>query len=312
MGASTRRGFLSIGTAALAGATAGFSGCRSAASRPSETRDRTRLQREIDEVPADGMEDYFEGIGDWRALNARYAALARLDAAFDRIVREVRETSVTGKPAVWYLYNMGVIVKTRESTIGLDICHPRAPELEPLLDFAVISHNHGDHYTRAFYRQMDRAHKTVFSNFLDNYGAAWKKGGVGGFSRGEREARMRDVTVRTFETNHNLALRRFTMPVEIDCGDYTILHVGDTDNVEDITPKAPVDLWIHHIYCHGLVSVRGAEHLKPKLTVIAHLQELHHAKDRWRFTYAQGEDARVKVEAAGHAAVVPLWGDRIV
>ena len=305
-----RRSFI---TGGLTAATVWTSGCRTGMTdRPQATRDRALLQREIDEVPADEMEDYFEGNGNWRTLNARYVALARLDAAFDRVVREVREAVVTDRPAVWYLYNMGTVVKTQGSVIGLDICHPRASELEPLLDFATISHNHCDHYTRAFYRQMDRAHKTVFSNFLDNYGAARTKGVVGGFSRGEREVNIRDVTVRTYETDHNPILRRFTMPVEIDCGGYTILHVGDTDNVEDIRPKRPVDLWIHHVYSYGLVSVRGAEHLKPKLTVITHLQELHHARDKWRFTYAQGEDARKQVVAVGYDAVVPLWGDRIV
>lgn len=305
-----RRSFI---TGGLTAAAVWTGGCRTGAkARPQETRDRARLQEEIDEVPADPMEAYFEDGTDAAALNARYAALARLDAAFDKVVREVRETVVTDKPAVWYLYNMGTVVKTRESVIGLDICHPRGPELEPLLDFATISHNHCDHYTRSFYRRMDRAHKTVFSNFLDNYGAAWTKGVVGGFSRGEREVRIRDVSLKTYETNHNPTLRRFTMPVEIDCGGYTILHVGDTDNVEDIRPRNPIDLWIHHVFSHGLVSVRGAVHLKPKLTVITHLQELHHAKDRWRFTYAQGEDARKQVVAAGYDAVVPLWGDRIV
>ena len=46
--------------------------------------------------------------------------------------------------------------------------------------------------------------------------------------------------------------------------------------------------------------------------MLTHLQELHHAKDLWRFTYAQDEVARKQVVAAGYDAIVPLWGDRIV
>lgn len=303
-----RRKFIKTGMAAAFCS----GGCKSEVAFPPPTSDRIVLQREIDEVPADLMEDYFEGRANACALNEQYVALSRLDMAFDRVRKEVMEAEVSTRPAVWYLYNMGIVVKTRSSVFGIDICHPRGAELEPLLDFAVITHNHCDHYTHSFYRRMDRVHKTVFSNFLDNYGAAWKRNGVGGFSRGERSAEICDVLVRSYETDHNPTLRRFVMPVEIDCGGYTILHVGDTDNIVDIHPKKTPDLWIHHAYCHGLVSVRGALHLKPKLTVVAHLQELHHAKDRWRFTFAEGEEARRQVVAAGYDAVVPIWGDRIV
>ena len=95
-------------------------------------------------------------------------------------------------------------------------------------DFAVITHNHLDHYTQKFYNEMNsRLHKTVVSNFMDNYGAVFHKG-VGGFARGERTFRIKDVVVRTYQSDHNEFLRGFTMPAEIECGDYTIFHVGDT------------------------------------------------------------------------------------
>jgi hypothetical protein len=45
-----------------------------------------------------------------------FKALSAVESAFDEVVREAKETDVKGDaPAVWSIYNMGYIVKTRES-----------------------------------------------------------------------------------------------------------------------------------------------------------------------------------------------------
>ena len=278
---------------------------------PPPVVDRAVLQKEIDAIPHEPMGGYFEGTADVAALNAKYVALARLDIAFDKVKREVSETIVTDKPAVWFVYNMGTVVKTRKALFSIDLCHPRGHELVPILDFAIITHNHPDHFTKALYDGMDRAHKTVVNNFIDNYGAAFHEGGVGGFTRGERTYALCDTVVRTFQTNHNRHLIGYTMPVEVDCGGWSLVHSGDTHNVQDIHPLRRPDLWVHHAYCCGLLSGIGAVHLKPGLTVVAHLHELHHPKDDARFTFAEGETAKAAVEKVGRRAIVPHWGDRI-
>ena len=279
------------------------------------TRDRDLLQREIDEVPAGVMGAYLNNAAGAEELIRRYVALARLDAAFEKVMSEVKTTVVTDRPAVWFVYNMGVVVKTCEALFSIDLCHRRACEIAPLLDFAIISHNHTDHYTKRFYGEMDgRLHKTVINNFTDNYGAAFNKG-VCGFSRGKRTFRMKDVTIRTYESDHNEFLRGFTMPVEVECNGYSIFHVGDTHNVDELKPSRRPDLWIHHAYCwgQGPESGRGAAHLKPRVTVVAHLQELQHPRGCARWTWKDGEVAKAAAEKAGSRHVlVPLWGDRIM
>ena len=279
---------------------------------PVPTTDRALLQREIDEVPAEVVGPYFKGESDAESLNARYPALARLDGVLGRVISEAKATVVTDRPAVWYVYNMGVVVRTREALFSIDLCHRRAHEYAADLDFAITSHNHEDHFTRRFYAEMDgRLHKTVITNFADNYGAAFNRG-ICGFARGEKTFKLKDVTIRTHQSNHNHILPGFVMPVEVEFGDYTILHVGDTFNVEELKPVRTPDLWIHHAYCWGLVTDRGVRNLKPKQTVIAHLQELHHRTGWSRFTFEQGEKAKLASEQNGSPAVVPAWGDRLV
>jgi hypothetical protein len=245
------------------------------------------------------------------AWYGRYPVLRRYDDAFRAVVREMRETKVGDTPAIWLVYNMGVIVKTRASLFSIDLCHRLAPTIADELDFAIITHNHLDHYTQKFYNEMNgRLHKTVVSNFLDNYGAFFHKG-VGGFSRGERTYKFKDVVVRTCQSDHNEYLTGFTMPVEIDCGGFTIFHVGDTANVTELHPLHTPDLWIHHCRCWKRETGPGAAHLRPKLTVVAHLHEMQHPCGRARWTFADGDAAKEESEKAGVPAVVPFWGDRI-
>ena len=120
--------------------------------------DYDKFQAEIDEVTPKMFFDYLKG------GPTDKAALRRLDAAFDKVLKEVRETVVTDKPAIWLIYNMGVIVKTKQSCFSIDLKHRRAPEIAPLLDFALITHNHGDHYSNEFYRPLSRSGAIGFSD----------------------------------------------------------------------------------------------------------------------------------------------------
>ena len=266
------------------------------------------LQAEIDEVTPQDFKAYLDGEWDWFGLT-RKAALQRLDDAFDRVLAEVKSTVVTDKPAVWLVYNMGVIVKTKEACFSIDLKHRKAPEIAPLLDFALITHNHGDHFTEEFYKAMNGLGKTVISNFKDNYGTKnWGKDG--GYTRAVKAFRIKDVEIRTSLTDHNGYLVDFTTAFEIHAGKNTIYHSGDCSNVAKLNPTRRPDLWVVHPYC-GMKAESGVEKMKPQLTVMAHLNELGHARDRWRWTWEDGLKAKARAEKAGGAAIVPVWGERI-
>ena len=297
---------------------AGAAGAMSALDcRGAPCDDRDAFQREIDMVTPSAWDMYYKAGVDLAPaeaarLRAELPALGRVEDAFDKVVDEIMSTEVCDRPAVWFVYNMGFIVKTPMTLFSIDLHHRRAEELAPILDFALITHNHGDHFTERFYNAMNGAQrKTVISNFKDNYGAHFGGRCIGGYTRAEKTFELGDVTVRTTYTDHNKYLADFTTVFEIETCGFTIYHSGDCSNAAKLKPKCESpDLWMFHPYC-GMKAVEGAKAVNPKLAVVAHLNELGHAKNRWRWTWAQGDAAKAKLEEAGFRAVVPVWGDRV-
>ena len=302
----SRRNF--IGAAGLAAASISL--------RADETPDLDTFQKELDAItPKDYSAFQLPGMelpdADRLAAYAAFPGLKRYDEAFDKVFAEIQSTAVTDKPAIWYVYNMGVIVKTPKALFTIDVNHRQATRLEPILDFALITHNHHDHYSDRFLDAVDRAGKTVISNFDDNYGAYFAKRMPGGFTRAEKTFNIKDVTIKTTLSDHNRYLIDFTTAYEVTIGDYTIYHSGDSQNIDKLNPTRTPDLWIVHPRC-GLKVPDGIAKFHPKKTVIAHLFELGHAVDRWRWRVSDGQAELKKAEEAGGAAVMPLWGDRLV
>ena len=302
----SRRHF--IGAAGLAAASLSI--------RAEEEADLATFQKELDAItPKDYTAFQLPGMelpdADRLAAYAAFPGLKRYDEAFDKVFAEIQSTAVTDKPAVWFVYNMGIIVKTPQALFTVDVNHRQATRLEPILDFALITHNHHDHYSDRFLDAIDRAGKTVISNFDDNYGAYFAKRMPGGFTRAKKTFNLKDVTIKTSLSDHNPYLIDFTTAFEIAIGDYTIYHSGDSQNIDKLNPTRTPDLWIVHPRC-GLKVTDGIQKFHPKKTVIAHLFELGHAVNRWRWRVSDGQAELKKAEEAGAAAVMPLWGDRIV
>lgn len=273
-------------------------------------------QREINGVLPSDFLSYIkqstESLGD---LLEVFPTFARLESAFEGVYRELRETKVVdiNKPAIWYIYNMGLIVKTAEKCFSIDLHHRRAHELAPLLDFALITHNHGDHYTMPFLSAMDEVQgKTIIQNFFENSGAV--HGNQCGFIKEEEhEFNFGSIKVITGCCDHNPKLVKFTIPFEIHIGDFTLFHSGDCFNHNQLHPTRQPDLWVLHPYC-GMDPLKGCREMNhpPKRIVIAHLQELAHARDMWRWTFADGLRVKNSLIKAGYDAIMPLWGERLM
>lgn len=246
-----------------------------------------------------------------------FKALEALERAFEKVMHEVKNTAVTGDvPAVWSVYNMGYIVKTRESLFAIDLVHRRDVEFAPLLDFALITHNHGDHWRQGFYGAMNGAHKMVVSNFLDNFGVKnWKKDG--GYVRGVKTFKIKDVEIRTSLIDHNDYLIDFTMAFEIRIGGKFILyHTGDSGRGTE--PKLNTvygrpDLWLFFPGC-GIDTAKAVEKVNAKRIVFGHLWELSHwPGHRGRLDERLIRPRLAEATTAGcKDTSVAFWGDRIV
>jgi L-ascorbate metabolism protein UlaG (beta-lactamase superfamily) len=276
--------------------------------------DTASFQRDVDAL-LPGDYDAFRAAGPDMPAKARAAAFAahpalrRYDEAFDRVFGEVARTRVVRRPAVWLLYNMGVVVKTPQTVFAIDLVHRRAARFAPVLDFALVTHNHADHADVPLLDAMDAAGKTVVSDFRDNY-AAVRAGRTGGYTRRRKVFRLGDAVVRTGRSDHNKYLVDFTTTFEISAGDWTLYHTGDSSKLAKLNPKREPDLWIVHPRC-GLDATEAAAKFHPRRTVVAHLCELSHPPDKWRWTIPDGQADAARLEAAGFEAVVPLWGERL-
>ena len=304
----TRKDFI-FGSLGLATAGA-LAGCRTTATPPPvavEGEDVLDLwQRETDQVTADVFEAYLQG----EVPATDFISLTKLEGGFEKILREIDTADVSAHPAVWMVYNMGVIVKTRESLFSIDLMHRRAEELAPRLDFALITHNHGDHYRNGFYRKMNGTGKTVISNFLDNYGAAdWKRDG--GFTRAEKTFKIRDVEIHTSLVDHNDYLIDFTTAFEIRVGGWILYHTGDCGVASKLrTTWGRPDLWVFFPGC-GVNVAEAERNVRPKQMSFGHLWELGHRTGR--LTTPMIRAARKKaIEAGEQNLTIPLWGERIV
>lgn len=250
-----------------------------------------------------------------------YWALDELEKAFDKVLDEARSTVVKpgGVPAVWSVYNMGYIVKTSAAMFSIDLVHRRDAEFAQYLDFALITHNHGDHWRQGFYSKMNNAGKIVISNFLDNYGAYFDPGAKmarGGFTRAEKIFRFKDVDIRTSLIDHNEYLLDYTTAFEIKVGNFTIYHTGDSGR--GTVPKLHTvykrpDLWLFFPGC-GINVASAVRKIKAKRIVFGHLWEMGHPNGgRGRLDKGGIMRGFAGAEKGGCKDVsVAFWGDRIV
>lgn len=244
-------------------------------------------------------------------IHRDFPPLMWYDRAFDKVLKEMKETVVEGPvPAVWYVYNMGIVVKTRETTFAVDLCHRKASLMVPYLDFIVISHAHGDHYTDKLVNAMTAAQKPVISNFL----LIWNW-----YTKSERTLKIKDVTIRCTEGDHNPMLPGAILISEFNIGNgkdvFTIVHSGDCHNHENITCSVEKpDMYFGHCAIGLSFDKVWQESLHAKLMVPVHHQELGHLGGRWRCVGFHEEPTRIlkSLRALGANAVMPVWGDRIV
>ena len=274
--------------------------------------DMAIVQRAIDMTSGD---DFGKAVGGDRsaALFKKAPALAVIDAAVDKILAEVPATKVAkGTVAVWYYYDMGHVVKTPGGTVfGIDLSGPRDAELADLLDFALVTHNHGDHASERVLRAMQRKGgftngKPVVSSFMYS---PWH-------ARTPKTYTFGDCTVETGVTDHNAYWTESMTPYKVTCGRepeaVTLLHAGDGWDGAQLARFAPVDMAICHVWpFDGHNAEKTAAVLKPGLLVISHAQEISHGFGPGRWDWAACEEEAARATDAG-TVIYPVWGEKFV
>ena len=242
-------------------------------------------------------------------LHRDYPPLRWYDEAFDKVRDEVRTTSVAGDvPAIWYVYNMGVVVKTRTCAFAIDLCHRKACELIPDLDFALCTHNHNDHHTADFMNGMVAAGKPFVSNFCLQWD--W-------YTAGNRTLELKGVKVHITRTDHNAHLPNAVNCYEVECGGekpFVIFHSGDSHRPDQIWSRAMrPDVFFGHCAIGFSFPLAYRTSMPAKLMVPLHHQELGHLGGRWRCVGFHEEPARILRELGelGARTAMPVWGDRI-
>ena len=163
--------------------------------------------------------------------------------ALEKLLQEIPATKVKkGQVVMWQLYNMGYVVKTDKQCFGIDLYHKHAEKLAPMIDFMLITHNHGDHYSKALVEKLERDGKAVYSNFRDN-GHKVKTGD---------DFTVGNISIKVTTVDHNATLKNFVNTYEVNCydakgKDYVIFFTGDAHNYEQLNPTGKVNLFVPHL-----------------------------------------------------------------
>lgn len=262
------------------------------------------MQTVIDRTPKKEF-DTFDNDPNAKTTNP---VLKYYDHSLDRILADIPATQVKeGNVVIWYLYNMGFIIKTPTACFGVDIHHRRADKLEPLLDFIAVTHNHKDHQSLPLMNKMTATQKFVISNFFPNPGYTKAPS----FTHD-----IKGVTIHCSEADHNFKLRKFTMPMEFVCKtgnkNFVFFTSGDCCSHEFLNRKSErIDLYAIHPRC-GMEPVKAAERLDPELTFIAHLQELGHEINVWRWQFTVGRHEVGELKKINKKAYVPVWAEKFL
>ncbi|CAG9613805.1 hypothetical protein BACCIP111899_03024 [Bacillus rhizoplanae] len=236
------------------------------------------------------------------ALEQSNPILYYLHRADQRAFKEIRRTKVEHGVVIWQIYNMGIIVKTKNTTFGIDIVARDSADLADILDFAIVSHKHQDHYDQNFVNALAAKGKPVYAPFSAN--------GI-------------TVISDTCEYNFGEVNVRFTMnqqsttPVivsQINLGpsadNYTIYDIADSRDLTALKPTRHINLFMLHI-ANGYDPIQASNQIKADVTLYSHEMELSHSTAangyRWKYGYSYN-----KIKSQPHSSSYILtWGERI-
>lgn len=274
----------------------------------SDSEKRKKIQDSIQKIIDKTTKAEFDRFDNDPKAGTSNPVLKFYDSALERLVQDIPNTQVEpGTAAVWYLYNMGFVIKTPTVCFGVDIHHRHALKLEPLLDFIAVTHNHDDHYSLPLLCRMNSEQKAVISSFFPNF--AYTKAA-------KLTHNIKGVTIHCSEADHNTVLKRFTMPMEFICptGDkeFVFYTSGDCFSHEFLNKESDkIHLYVLHPRC-GMTPVNAVQKLNPDITFIGHLQEMGHDINNFRWPFSVGHSEIDELQKVSKEACIPVWGEKFL
>ncbi|MBR7107201.1 MAG: MBL fold metallo-hydrolase [Lentisphaeria bacterium] len=273
-----------------------------------DTGKREKLQDQMQLIVDKTLKAEFETFDDDPDRKTNNPVLKYYDQTLDHLLIDIPATQVNpGTVVIWYLYNMGFVIKTPTACFGVDIHHRRAVKLAPLLDFIAVTHNHNDHYDIPLLRTINADGKFVISNFFP----------ARGYTKATSATHtLNGITIHCGEADHNPTLRNFVMPMEFVCptGDknFVFFTSGDIFHHDYLKKQSEtIHLYAVHPRC-GMKPVEAAKKLNPDLTLIVHLLEMGHEYNRWRWPFQLGREEVANFRKDNLDAYVPVWGEKLL
>jgi L-ascorbate metabolism protein UlaG (beta-lactamase superfamily) len=241
-----------------------------------------------------------------------------LKTRIDRTIKEINEANVPlGELKLWYIYNMGVIAKTSDATIGFDLAgtyvYPSLVDLGGYVDMLLISHTHGDHFDKNVIMNAEEHGATIIIpdgkvrvdyngltpfivkdpdgvNMLD----ALRQIGIDTSDltaiKPNETIKVKGVSVTAFSGEHRSPSESapvddiYDTPVDwyyVNLSGFGLLHTGDGflfGNIPDFS-TIRVDVYIIH-YTDGLTCEMFYK-MVPNASIMMplHLHELGHGRD---------------------------------
>lgn len=229
------------------------------------------------------IDDYAKKSVNGTGFSTRIYSLIKI--RLDAVLKEIPNTKVPkGKVKIWYIYNMGVIIKSEDKTIAIDLgshdIYSNMADFTKYMDVLLFTHPHGDHLDLSILKEALKNNITVIipgdkvkfdeTNQLvkdptgeDLVSFIKRRNNIDSSNlislKPQEPTTIKGVNITAYPSNHMYipglnedpnGISPF--PVNwyyINLSGVTILHMGDGDYRFDYTPDFPnkkIDVFITH------------------------------------------------------------------
>ncbi|RJR25764.1 MBL fold metallo-hydrolase [Candidatus Microgenomates bacterium] len=246
-----------------------------------------------------------------------------LNIKLDKILEEISSVSIKDKQLkLWYVYNMGVVVKSKDKTLCFDLSavvpNKKMSEIAQHCDLLFISHEDGDHYSNPVIKSALNAGRTVIVGkdeigYLEQKTRQLSKKGQVVSVAHKQSMDISGIRVKAFATTHRGSRGKANFWFLVEAEGRKILHTGDGLIDDKNTEVGKVDVVLMNEY----LPLEYFYWLPVDTIIPLHLHEMAHSKSFYlQANYGEYlkkyEEHTKKVPDAGKMKHILLfWGESL-